>query len=105
MQLYENMLQVSSLSVAKRLPGWTCFHQDQRIRITASVLVPYAVQDSTGVITYIALHPVGHSALRDVPPPAEYKLEYSPTLYVKVDGVDHDFCQPFPAQHTRTSAT
>ena len=50
MQLYEKMLQVSSLSATRRLPGWVCFHQEQRIRFTMSVLVPHAVQDSTGVI-------------------------------------------------------
>ena len=75
-ELYERMLQVNSLSKTRRLPGWACFHQDQRIRLTTSVLVPHAVQDSTGVIKYISLHPVDAHALRGVPPPAEYKLEY-----------------------------
>ena len=96
MQLYEKMLQVSSLSATRRLPGWVCFHQEQRIRFTMSVLVPHAVQDSTGVIKYISLHPVDQQALRGVPPPAEYKLEYPPTLYVKLDGVDHEFLPPIP---------
>ena len=100
-QLYEKMLQVTSLSTTKRLPGWVCFHQDQRIRFTMNVLVPYAVQDSTGVIKYISLHPVDQQALRDVPPPAEYKLEYPPTLYVKVDGVEHEFLPPIVcAEHS-----
>ena len=90
-QLYETMLQISNLSATQKLPGWACFHQDQHIRITMSVLVPHAVQYSTGVIQYILLHPVDQQALRGVPPPAEYKLEYPPTLYVKLDGVDHEF--------------
>ena len=104
MQLYEKMLQVSSLSATRRLPGWVCFHQEQRIRFTMSVLVPHAVQDSTGVIKYISLHPVDQQALRGVPPPAEYKLEYPPTLYVKLDGVDHEFLPPIPCpQHADLS--
>ena len=103
-RLYEKMLQVSSLSATRRLPGWACFHQDQRIRFTMSVLVPHAVQDSTGVIRYISLHPVDQQALRGVPPPAEYKLEYPPTLYVQLDGVDHEFLPPIPcAEHTDLS--
>ena len=61
-----------------------------------SVLVPHVVQDSTGIIKYIALHPVDQGALCGVRPPAEYKLEYPPTLYVKVDGVDHEFLPPIP---------
>ena len=103
-QLYEKMLQVNSLSATKRLPGWVCCHQGQRIRFTMSVLVPHAVQDSTGVIKYISLHPVDEHALRGVPPPAEYKLEYPPTLYVKLDGVDHELLPPIPCtKHTDLS--
>ena len=33
-----------------------------------------------------------------MPPPAEYKLKYPPTLNVKVDGVDHEFLLPIPCQ-------
>ncbi|MDO7681295.1 MAG: hypothetical protein MUQ52_02305, partial [Pirellulales bacterium] len=95
-QLYEKMLQINSLSATRRLPGWVCFHQEQRIRFTMSVLVPYAVQDSTGVIKYISLHPVDQQALSGLPPPAEFKLEYPPTLYVKVDDVEHEFLPPIP---------
>ena len=95
-QIYEKILRVSSLSATERLPGWACFHQEHRIRFTTSVVIPYAVQDSTGVIKYISLHPVDQQALRDVPPPAEFKLEYPPTLYVKVDGMDHEFLPPIP---------
>ena len=99
-KLYERMLQVNSLSTTKRLPGWVCFHQNQRVRITMSILVPHAVQDSTGTIEYIALHPVDEQAVSSVHPPAEYKLEYPPTLYVRVDGVEHEFLPPIPcAEH------
>ena len=69
-----------------------------------SVLVPHAVQDSTGVIQYISLHPMDQRALRGVPPPAEYKLEYPPTLYVRLDGVDHELLPPIPCpDHTDLS--
>lgn len=95
-RLYEKMLQVSSLSATRRLPGWVCFHQEQHIRFTMSVLVPHAVQDFTGVIKYISLHHVDQQALRGVAPPAEYKLEYPPTLYVQLDGVNHEYLPPIP---------
>ena len=98
------MLQINSLSVTTRLPGWACFHQDQRIRLTMTVLVPHAVQDSTGRIKYISLHPVDEKALHGVPPPSEYKLEYAPTLYVQLDGVDHELLPPTPCRdHTDIS--
>ena len=64
-----------------------------------SVLMPYVVQDTTGVIEYISLHPVDEEKLCGMPPPAEYKLEYPPTLYVKVDEVDHEFLPPIPCQN------
>ena len=101
MKLYEKILQINNLSATKRLPGWVCSHQDQRIRITMGVLVPHAVQDSTGTIKYISLHPVDEQALRGVPPRAEYKVEYAPTLYVQLDGVEHELLPPAPCRdHT-----
>jgi hypothetical protein len=46
----------------------------------------------------MALHPVDEKALQCVPPPAEYKLEYPPTLYVRLDGVEHEFLPPIPCR-------
>ena len=40
------MLQDPSLGNTGRLPGVACFHTGMRIRLTASVLQPWAVQDS-----------------------------------------------------------
>ena len=66
--------------------------------------MPHAVQDSTGVIQYISVHSVDQRALRGVPPPAEYKLEFPPTLYVKLDGIDHELLPPIRCQeHTDLS--
>ena len=71
-----------------------------RIRISMTVLPPNAVQDSTATIQYIAVHLVDERALRGVPPPAEYKLEYGPLIYVKLDGVEHEPLPPIPChQH------
>ena len=78
-ELYEKMRQISSVTATRRLPGWVCFRQEQRIRFTKNVLVPHAVQDSSGVIQYISLHPIDQRALLGVPP-AEYKLEFPLTL-------------------------
>ena len=100
-EFYEKMLQVNSLPATRRLPGWACFHQTQRIRFTASLLVPHVVQDSTGEIEFISLHPTDQQALRGVPAPAEYKLMYPPTLYVKVDGLDHEYLPPIPCEEHR----
>ena len=89
------MLQVANLSTTKRLPGIVCFHQDMRVRLTASVLPPWAVQDSTGYIKYIDLHPVDKNALESSSTlPGEYKLVYPPILYVELDGVDQEFLPP-----------
>ena len=91
------MLQVANLSTTKRLPGIVCFHQDMRVRLTASVLPPWAVQDSTGYIKYIDLHPVDKNALESSSTlPGEYKLVYPPILYVQLDGVDQEFLPPTP---------
>ena len=95
---YEKLLQINSLSATRRLPGWTCFHQAQRIRITTSILVPHVVQDSTGEIKFIALHPADRHALQGTTAPAEYKLKYPPTLYVQVDGLDHEYLPPIACQ-------
>ena len=99
--LYERMLQVQNLSVTKRLPGWACFHQGMRVRITMNVLPPYAVQDSTGTIQHMALHPDDHHSMRGATPPAEYKLRYAPTLYIQLDDVDHEFLPPVLCEEHR----
>ena len=51
------MLQVPNLTTAKRLPGIVCVHENMPIRITANVLAPWAVQDSTGVALRVQLLP------------------------------------------------
>ena len=99
--LYERMLQVQNLSVTKRLPGWACFHQGMRVRITMNVLPPYAVQDSTGTIQHMALHPDDQHSLRGATPPAEYKLRYAPTLYIQLDDVAHEFLPPVLCEEHR----
>lgn len=96
--MYEKLLQVPSLTATKRLPGWVCFHQDMQVRITMNVLAPYVVQDSTGKIQHIAFLPNDERALSGVPPPAEYKVQYVPTLYIQLDEVTHEFLPPVPCQ-------
>ena len=93
-ELYETMLRISSFTATRRLPEWVCFPQEQRIRFTKTVLVPHALHDSSGVIQYISLHPVDQRALRGVPPPAEYKLEFPPALCAKLDRIDNDCLPP-----------
>ena len=51
------MVQAPIISTTKRLPGVVCVHENMRIRITANALAPWAVQDSTGVVLRIQLHP------------------------------------------------
>ena len=68
-----------------------------RVRLTASVLAPWAVQDSTGFIESMTLHPADEEALnRCVEPPAEHKLGYPPILNIKLDNVEHEFLPPTP---------
>ena len=96
-QLYRSMLQVPNLSTTKRLPGFACFHANMRVRITANVLRPWAVQDSTGTVKRIDLHPQDRKRLDSRgQPPAEFNLLYPPILYVQLDDVEHVFLPPMP---------
>ena len=91
------MLQEPSLGTTARLPGVACFHMDMRIRLTASVLPPWAVQDSAGTIVDIDLHPVDKARLAKcgVEPPAEFELKRLPNaLYVHLDNVSEEFLPP-----------
>jgi hypothetical protein len=95
--LYQRMLQVANLSNTKRLPGWTYFHQGMRVRLTGTVLAPWAVQDSTGFIKSMTLHPTDAEALNScVSPPTEYKLAYPPILNIKLDKEEREFLPPTP---------
>jgi hypothetical protein len=96
------MLQVANLSTTKRLPGWTYFHQGMRVRLTASVLAPWAVQDSTGFVKTMTLHPTDEEALNScVLPPAEYKLAFPPILNIKLDNEQREFLPPTPCDAHR----
>ena len=68
-----------------------------RVRLTGSVLPPWAVQDSSGVITHIELHPSDAEILNGFQGnmPAEYKLLFPPlAIYVALDKVDIEFIPP-----------
>jgi len=68
------------------------------------VLPPYAVQDSTGTIKHMALHPEDQHSLNSASPPAESKLQYAPTLYIELDDVKHEFLPPILCEeHTDLS--
>ena len=78
-----------------------------RIRITANVLVPWAVQDATGTVLQIQCHPTDAQRLRasGADTPAEFKLLYRPALYVQLDDVKHRFLPGLPcAEHAVPSA-
>ena len=94
--LYADMLKVPNLNTTKRLPGIVCFHLNMRIRLTCSVLPPWAVQDSSGTIINIDLHAADRQSLAQVRDRStlEHKLQYPPTLYVKLDDVDIEFLPP-----------
>ena len=74
------------------------------VRITANVLAPWAVQDSTGVVLLIQFHPTDARRLRasGADTPAEMKLLHIPTLYVQLDDVEHRFLQPLPCTEHAT---
>ena len=94
-EAHRRLLQVPNLNTTKRLPGIACFHKGMRIRVTTSVLPPWAVQDSAGQIEHIDLHPTDQAILKSLPTvPAEHRLRYPPNLYVRLDDVDHEFLPP-----------
>ena len=90
------MLKVPNLNTTKRLPGIVCFHLNMRIRLTGSVLPPWAVQDSSGTIINIDLHPLDRQSLARLHgrTALEHKLQHPPTSYVKLDDVDIEFLPP-----------
>ena len=90
------MLQEPSLGNTGRLPGIACFHTGMRIRLTASVLQPWAVQDSAGSIVEFDLHPLDAARLAAcTTQPAEFELKRLPNaLYVLLDGVTEEFSNP-----------
>ena len=100
--MFTRMLQTPNLTTTKRLPGVVCVHENMRIRITANVLAPWAVQDSTGVVLRIQLHPTDARRLRasGADTPAEFNLQHPPALYVELDDVKHRFLPDVPcAEH------
>ena len=58
-----------------------------RIRLTTSVLAPWAVQDSTGSVADIDLHPSDYARLQEAASDiAEFHLQYQPpAIYVQLD--------------------
>ena len=101
------MLQVPNLMTTKRLPGIVCIHENMRVRITANILAPWAVQDSTGVVLRTQLHPVDVRRIQvnGADTPAEFHLLYPPALYVQLDGVKQRFLPGGPcAEHVASGA-
>ena len=98
---YTRMLQEPSLSNTKRLPGLCLLHVGMRVRLTATVLSPWAVQDSAGEVVAMSFSPEDAAALRAeghiaaTSVSAEYALRALPVaVYVKLDEVDVEFLPP-----------
>ena len=94
--LWRKMLQVPSLTQTK-LPAVAYLHVDMRIRILGPLLPPWVVQDSTGSISFIELHPRDKAILQDYHGgmPAEHVLLYPPTaVYVQMDNLNLEFIPP-----------
>ena len=88
----KHLLGVSNLSTTKKLPGVNLLHFGQKVRLTTSVLPPWAVQDTVATIVDIAFAERLPAKL-----PPEYYLKKRPTaVYVKLEGVDLEFLPPKP---------
>ena len=95
---YKEMLQIPNINSTKKIPPFTLFHVGMRIRLTASVLPPWAVQDTCGQVTAVDFHPaepfLSQINSRDFLP-SEYCLMYMPqALYIKLDDVSLEFIPP-----------
>eukprot|EP00438_Fugacium_kawagutii_P029642 Skav202685 [mRNA] locus=scaffold1791:746792:748141:- [translate_table: standard] len=93
---YVEMLRVPSLSTTRRLPGITAVHIGMRIRLTTSVLPPWAVQDSAGTVMAIDFgenQPPSHHGVCA----GEVLLRALPlAIYVQLDDCQLEFLPPTP---------
>ena len=93
-EYYKQMLQVPSLSTTKRIAGICVFHVGMRVRFTATVLPPWAVQDTTGTIVAADFAPSTKLPDRSSIP-TELLLQHQPrAIYVKLDDVNLEFLPP-----------
>ena len=82
-------------------------HENMRVRITSNILPPWAVQDSTGTVVRVSLHPSDRQRLRNSgeDTPAEMQLTHIPILYVQLDDIGHRFLPPLPCVHHAHAAS
>ena len=98
---YAEMLQVASLNATKKLPGLVCFHIGTKVRLTTSILPPWAVQDTTATVIDVEF---SEKLPQQLGP--EHALTRMPTaIYAQLEGLQTEFLPPAPCpQHTRYSA-
>ena len=95
-ELYKEMLAIPSLSQTKRLPGVVLFHHGMRMRLTATIQQPFAVQDVECTVVGFDHDPADgiRSNLR-ADSQSEMRCTRLPkAIYVKLDECDHTFLPP-----------
>ena len=98
---YAEMLQVPSLNATKKLPGIVCFHIGMEVRLTTSILPPWAVQDTAGTIVDVEFA----EQLPELLGPEHLLTRLPKAIYVQLEDVRAEFLPPTPcAQHTRYAA-
>ena len=110
------MLGLPNISHTKRLPGWVMLHVGMRVRLTTTVLQPWAVQDSVGTVVEINLsgqdrqrlassgdsHLDAEMLLRELPKAVYVKLDNTTTTSINTTTLTTMFMTgSFPA-HTQT---
>ena len=109
LELYKEMLAVPSVAHTNRLPGVVLFHIGMSVRITAQLLPPWVVQDTTGTVMELELSGRDKTRWKDASkgnqlPPAEFSLDELPVaVYVKVDKCDREFLPPFVCARHKAS--
>ena len=104
-KIYKQMLALPNIGHTKRLPGWVMLHVGMRVRLTTTVLLPWAVQDSVGTVVEINLSGQDRQRLAssaDSHLDAEVLLQELPKgVYVKLDNCNHEFLPPRPCEQHR----
>ena len=95
--LYKEMLQAYHVQKTKKIPSVSLFFVGQRVRFTATIQAPFAVQDATGVIQGIDLVPDDARAAANAQ--GDVVLRSLPLcIYVKLDNCEHDFLPSAPGE-------
>ena len=100
----EEIKRQPNMNSTGRLPSIAMLHNGMEVRLTEQVEPPHAVNDSTGIILGIDLHPEDASTAA-AHAPTQLLRHLPEAILVKLHNVSAEFLPPIPCtQHTVTGA-